>query len=70
MHTMCEEKVERVGLFEGVGYDNREWNIENRDERGIISNWLRESNRIGIGDFKSGSKLESRKVTLWYMREI
>ena len=60
MHTMWEDKVERVGLFERGGYENREWNIENRDDRGIIINWSRESNRIGIGDFSSGSKLESR----------
>ena len=53
-----------VGNKERMGCKIREWNIKNRDDRSIISNWLRESNWIGIGDFSSGSKLESRKVTL------
>ena len=53
IHTMWEDMVERVGC------ENTEWNIEEKDDRGIISNWSRESNRIGIVDFSSGSKLES-----------
>ena len=58
VHTMLDDMVERVGC------ENRERNIEDRDDQGIISNWSRESNRIAIVDFSSGSKLESRKVTL------
>ena len=58
IHTMWKDMVERVG------YEKREWNIEDRDDLGIISKWSRESNMIGIVDFSSGSKLESRKVTL------
>ena len=55
---MLDDMVERVGR------ENKKWNIEDRDDRGIISNWSRESNRIGIVDFRSGSELESKKVTL------
>ena len=40
IHTMLEDMVERVGR------ENREWNIADRDDRGIISNWSRESNSL------------------------
>ena len=33
-------------LVEGVRYEKREYNVENRNDQGIIRNWSRESKRI------------------------